>query len=163
MDLKHQHYDIKVFGRPGERFFQIADDDPKPVSLTQDDKDGSIISLGEDSAEIQLAIKGERVYIHAFGRNFSLRIVDPVEQAAQASVGKGNRTRAPMPGTVVEVNVAPGDHVEKGQALLIIESMKILTVIQAPRAGEISQVHYLAGETFDKNAVLVTLTEQEES
>jgi len=163
INLKDQQYDVTVFGRPGERFLQIGDESPKPVSLTGKDKDAHFITLGETTTQIQLASKGERVYIHAFGRTFHLRIVDPVEQAAQASGGRGNRARAPMPGTVVEVNVEPGDHVEKGQALLTIESMKILTVIPAPRKGEVSRVHFTAGDTFNKNAVLVTLAEEEES
>ena len=161
--LNHEEYDVTVFGRPDERFFQIGDDSPKPVLLTEKDKDGHFITLGETTTQIQLASKGDRVYVHAFGRTFQLRIVDPVEQAAQASGVKGSRARAPMPGIVVEVNVVPGDPVEKGQALLTIESMKILTVIPAPRKGEVSRVHFAAGDTFDKNAVLVTLAEEEES
>jgi len=163
IDLKKQQYEVTVFGRPEDRFLQVDEGTPHPVSLTFDGNEGHIIQLGENSTTIQLASKGERVYVHAFGRTFSLRIVDPVEQAAQASGGRGNRARAPMPGTVVEVNVVSGDHVEKGQALLTIESMKILTVIPSPRNGEVAQVHFAAGDTFDKNAVLVTLVEKEEA
>ena len=40
--------------------------------------------------------------------------------------------------------------------------MKILMVITAPRDGEVSQVHFEPRDTFDKNAVLVTLREKEE-
>jgi 3-methylcrotonyl-CoA carboxylase alpha subunit len=162
IDLQKQQYEVTVFGRPGDRFLQVDDGDPLPVSLSVDENEGRIIQLGEHRAAIQLASRGERVYVHAFGRTFSLRIVDPVEQAAQASGGRGNRARAPMPGTVVEVNVTPGDHVEKGQTLLTIESMKILTVIPCPRSGKVAEVHYAVGDTFDKNAVLVTLVEEEE-
>jgi 3-methylcrotonyl-CoA carboxylase alpha subunit len=163
INLKQHQYDVTVFGRPNDRFLQIGQDTPKPVSLTRNDEGDYIITHGETSAHIQLASKGENVYIHAFGRSFSLYILDPVEQAAQASGKRDNRARAPMPGTVVEIHVAPGDPVEKGQALLTIESMKILTVIPAPRKGEVFQVHFAPGDTFDKNAVLVTLIEEEGS
>ena len=110
-----------------------------------------------------MAVKGETAYIRAFDRTFTLRIVDPVEQAAQEAGGSSSNTaRAPMPGMVVEVQVAAGDQVTKGQPIITIESMKILTLITAPRGGEVSQVHFEPGDTFDKNAAQVTLTEKEE-
>ncbi|MCP4574956.1 MAG: acetyl-CoA carboxylase biotin carboxyl carrier protein subunit, partial [Deltaproteobacteria bacterium] len=51
----------------------------------------------------------------------------------------------------------------KGTPMMTIESMKILTIIAAPRDGEISKIHFEPGETFDKNAVLITLTDKEET
>jgi 3-methylcrotonyl-CoA carboxylase alpha subunit len=47
--------------------------------------------------------------------------------------------------------------------MITIESMKILTVITAPRDGMVSDIHFKPGDTFDKSAVLVTLSEQEEA
>ena len=58
--------------------------------------------------------------------------------------------------------MAAGDPVTKGQSMITIESMKILTMITAPRDGEVSQVHVEPGDTFDKNAALITLREKEE-
>ena len=66
-----------------------------------------------------------------------------------------------MPGTVVEINVRDGDRVERGWPLMTIESMKILTVIKAPRNGKITTIHVKTGQTFDKNDLLVTLTREE--
>ncbi len=66
-----------------------------------------------------------------------------------------------MPGVVAEVNVAVGDPVAKGQPLATIESMKILTVITAPRSGKVARIHLDPGQSFEKNAVLVTLAREE--
>jgi len=63
---------------------------------------------------------------------------------------------------VVDVKVAAGDRVIKGQPLMAIESMKILTVISAPRDGNVARVHFEQGQTFEKNAVLVTLSKEED-
>jgi biotin carboxyl carrier protein len=54
--------------------------------------------------------------------------------------------------------VNEGDKVTKGQPMMTIESMKILTVITAPSDGEVSQIHFEPGDTFEKNATLITLT-----
>jgi biotin carboxyl carrier protein len=68
-----------------------------------------------------------------------------------------------MPGVVVETEVAAGDQVTKGQPMITIESMKMLMVINAPMSGEVLCVHFEPGQTFDKSAILVSLTQVEEN
>ena len=143
-------------------YLQVTDGESQPAALTVGTECKYTIQLGDQRADIQMAVKGETAYIRAFDRTFTLRIVDPVEQAAQEAGGSSNIARAPMPGTVVEVQVAAGEAVSKGQPMITIESMKILTVIAATRDGEVSEIHFEPGHTFDKNAALVTLKEKEE-
>jgi len=162
IDLLDEHYTVTVFGEPGERRLQVANGEPQPAALAVGTECQGTIQLGDHRSDIQMAVKGETAYIRAFDRTFTLRIVDPVEQAAQEAGGGSNTARAPMPGTVVEVQVAAGEAVSKGQPLITIESMKILMVITATRDGEVSEVHFEPGDTFDKNAALVTLKEKEE-
>jgi biotin carboxyl carrier protein len=54
------------------------------------------------------------------------------------------------------VGVAPGDVVEEGGALLILEAMKMENVIRSPRAGRIAQVGVVAGKAVEKGETLVT-------
>lgn len=156
-------YDVAVFGPHGSRGVQIGDGEIRAASLDPGEGGESIVRLGEWSAPVRIAVRGDTAFIRAFDRTFSLRVVDPVEQAAQETGGRAGTTRAPMPGVVVEVNVAPGDRVTKGQPLMVIESMKILTVITAPRNGEVARVHFEKGQSFEKNAPLVSLKEKEET
>ena len=162
IDLLDEHYNVTVFGQPGEQYLRVADGQAQPASLTMGAARHGSIQLGDQRADIQIAVKGETAHIRAFERTFILRIVDPVEQAAQEAGGGSDIARAPMPGTVVEVQVAVGEAIIKGQPMITIESMKILMVIQAPRDGEVSEVYFEPGDTFDKNAALVTLKEKEE-
>ena len=162
IDLLDEHHTVTVFGQPGELRLQVANGEPQPAALAVGTECQGTIQLGDHRSDIQMAVKGETAYIRAFDRTFTLRIVDPVEQAAQEAGGGSNTARAPMPGTVVEVQVAAGEAVSKGQPLITIESMKILMVITATRDGEVSEVHFEPGDTFDKNAALVTLKEKEE-
>lgn len=62
---------------------------------------------------------------------------------------------APLPGTVVEIFVKPGDSIEAGQVILIIEAMKMKNSIRSTRAGKIASVRVNAGETVAHKQVLV--------
>ena len=126
IDLLDEHYAVTVLGQPGEQYLQVADGETQPVVFNVGADCHGSIQLGDQRADIQMATKGETAYIRAFERTFTLRIVDPVEQAAQEAGGSTNTARAPMPGTVVEVEVAVGEAVSKGQPMITIESMKIL-------------------------------------
>ncbi|WP_299983316.1 biotin/lipoyl-containing protein [Desulfobacula sp.] len=162
INLLDVHYTVMVVGHPEERWLKVEAGEFQSVAL-KSMKDGQgIILLGEQNVRMKMAVKGETVYIRAFDRTFTLHIVNPVEQAAQETSGPGNTARAPMPGTVVEIDVAVGARVTKGQSMMTIESMKILTVITAPRDGEVVQVHFEPGATFGKNAALITLSKKEE-
>ena len=69
--------------------------------------------------------------------------------------------RAPMPGSIVRLEVAPGDAVSAGQTLLVMESMKMETTLAAPRDGTVAEVHFPIAQSFDRDAVLLTLEPNE--
>ena len=62
-----------------------------------------------------------------------------------------------MPGNILNVNVKPGDNVEKGAVLLILEAMKMENEIMAPEAGTVTSVAVSKGATVQSGDVLVTL------
>jgi biotin carboxyl carrier protein len=160
--LLEEHHDVTLYGGPAKRRIQVGEEAPLPAELISGDSMEGLVRLGERNTPMVIAVKGETAYIRAFDRTFTLAVVDPVEQAAQETGGRANSARAPMPGVVVEIKAAAGDRVARGQPLMIIESMKILTVIAAPRDGEVARIHFEPGQCFDKNAVLVTLSDQVE-
>jgi len=62
-----------------------------------------------------------------------------------------------MPGTIVSVEVQPGDTVEVGQDLCILDAMKMNNRIRASRAGTVNAVHVQAGQQVQYGDLLVTL------
>jgi biotin carboxyl carrier protein len=62
-----------------------------------------------------------------------------------------------MPGLVVATLVDPGRVVEKGDLLIILESMKMQNELKAPRGGTINRVRVKAGDSVEQNQVLMTL------
>lgn len=109
--------------------------------------------------EVFIAQRGNRLHIHFDGAVHDLTYVDPVSRFAdEAFLSKSDHLRAPMPGAVVACAVKAGDQVEAGDLLMVIESMKLETPFKAWRAGSIEKVHCAMGKTFDRDAVLLSMT-----
>ena len=64
---------------------------------------------------------------------------------------------APMPGLVVRVLTAPGDEVQAGQGLVVVEAMKMENELRAGAAGRVKAVHAREGQAVEKGTVLVEL------
>ncbi len=67
-----------------------------------------------------------------------------------------NELTAPLPGNVIEVFVKPGDEIEAGQVVVIIEAMKMKNSIRSIRAGKIAEVLVAAGQTVAHKQTLVS-------
>ena len=82
-----------------------------------------------------------------------------VDSAAHEHVKGGGESRvtAPMPGTVIQVNVAPGDRVEARRPLLVLEAMKMETPLVAPYDSTVKAVHVAEGDRVAGGALLVEL------
>jgi biotin carboxyl carrier protein len=65
--------------------------------------------------------------------------------------------KAPMPGKVIEVNVKEGDTILKGDAILILEAMKMENVLKAENDCTIKKVLVKSSESVEKNQILVEL------
>ena len=65
--------------------------------------------------------------------------------------------KAPMPGLVIAIPVEEGQTVEKGDVLLILESMKMQNELKAPRAGKVSRVRVAPGERVEQKQTLLSV------
>jgi len=70
---------------------------------------------------------------------------------------------APMPGTVVRVEVAVGDHVTAGATILALEAMKMEHAIRAPAAGVVAGLPVAVGTQVDSGSVLAVLDDEGDS
>ena len=75
--------------------------------------------------------------------------------AAPAVTGAGQAVSAPMPGTILKVNVTANQSVKEGDVLCVLEAMKMENEILAPKDGTITQVLINKGSTVDTGAPLV--------
>lgn len=82
----------------------------------------------------------------------------PAAAPAPAGVSlSGEVIKAPMPGTILNVKVAPGQAVKAGDILVILEAMKMENEIVAPRDGQVAQIAVSKGNTVDTGAPLLSL------
>ena len=94
------------------------------------------------------------------GYRFEIEVRDPrrwSRKDAARSGGGVQTVAAPMPGKVVRVLAAPGDMVEAGQGLLVVEAMKMQNEMKASRAGRILSIAVKEGATVAAGEVLATI------
>ncbi|KAJ5649934.1 Methylcrotonoyl-CoA carboxylase subunit alpha [Penicillium longicatenatum] len=103
--------------------------------------------------------------IIAFQRGVQYRLVVPRAKWMEKALGMkdvANSVLAPMPCKVLRVEVQAGDVVEKDQPLVVIESMKMETVIRSPHRGTISRVVHKQGDQCKSGTPLVEFAEEQE-
>ena len=88
------------------------------------------------------------------GQLYVLTYVDPLEIAAEGH-SKESSLLAPMPGRVIAQLVRPGDRVEKGAPLMVLEAMKMECTIHAPAAGNVESFHFAVGDQVTEGAELL--------
>ncbi|MER8187654.1 biotin carboxylase N-terminal domain-containing protein [Kitasatospora sp. NPDC094015] len=101
-----------------------------------------------------LGLDGDAWAVHAH---------DPVADRTAAGATQHGALTAPMPGTVTVVKAAVGEQVKRGQALLVLEAMKMEHVIAAPYDGTVSELRATAGGTVAMDELLAVVTATEEA
>jgi 3-methylcrotonyl-CoA carboxylase alpha subunit len=116
------------------------------------------ITLGGERHTLSVYLLGERVAVFGAAGSQDLQEIDPIAHAGEAAGGAGRLT-APMPGKVIAFHVKPGDTVTAGQALAVMEAMKMEHTISAPRAGTVAELMYAVGDQVAEGGELLRLSE----
>lgn len=110
-------------------------------------------------------MKAYRVNVNGNVYEITLEVIDkseikeqPAKAEASTPVQAGDKTiSAPMPGTILKVNVANGQTVKKGDVLMILEAMKMENEIMAPADATVASVNVNQGASVEAGTVLCTL------
>ena len=128
---------------------------PPDVSIARADYGGQLkVEVSGTSHLAHVTKVGDDWWLHMDGRIHVVRMHEPGSSETESTQGGMS---APMPGTILEILVKQGQRVREGQDLVVMEAMKMEHRIQAPRAGEITRLHYSVGDRVDMGATLVEI------
>ncbi len=132
-----------------------------PVALVEERKGEARLIVDGRSEPVVYVVDGDMVHVHLGGQSYVVRYIDLLVALSGVADDAGhNVARAPMPGVVLSVRVSVGERVSTETVVAIIESMKLETAIRASQDGVVEKIHVREGESFDRDAVLVTLSQQ---
>ena len=132
------------------------------ITATVTPRDGRLTIIAEGTEfPATVVADGEDRHVFCGGLHRTLVLIDPLAHAG-AEEAHGGHLMAPMSGTVVAVMVKPGDRVDKGAPLMILEAMKMEHTIAAPAAGVVTAVNFRAGDRVKEGADLADVDEVDE-
>jgi biotin carboxyl carrier protein len=160
-DIGGKRHAIWLSRSPEGYRLALAEGGSAAVSLAQTRGGEGSLTVDGSSEPIAYVVQGDTVHIHLRGKSYAVRYVDPlVALEVEADAAGHHIARAPMPGVVVSVKAVIGERVAAGTVVAVIESMKLETAIRAAQDGIVEKIHVRAGESFDRDAALVTLSRE---
>ena len=118
------------------------------------------LQWGEQRLRAQVYAEKDQLHVFADVGSASVHFVNPLAHAAQGSAVSGNLS-APMPGKLLSFAVKVGDTVKAGQALAVMEAMKMEHTVAAPADGTVAELLYAPGDQVNEGAPLLRLESQE--
>jgi biotin carboxyl carrier protein len=131
--------------------------DGHATTIASGPADGEIVlRRGERQTRLFAVNAGDVTWVFHEGRTYEATV--EAEGAARRRTPHAHGSlMAPMPATVIAVNVTPGDAVKSGDVLVLLEAMKMELPLRAEGAGVVAAVHCRAGDLVQPNVPLVDL------
>ena len=116
-----------------------------------------LVRQGTSSHVAYAVVSGRETWVFFDGRTFLVGSPDAARTRA-SSTDDADALAAPMPATVLKIEVAPGQSVTKDSLLVMLEAMKMELPIRAPRDGRVTAIHCRVGEIVQPGVPLLEIT-----
>lgn len=134
------------------------------IKILEDDNGFTYIVYNDKKYLAEIIEKNQNKYtVLINGISYTFTIESPFSYErkkfldSQTPVSKIEQVEAPMPGKIVEIFCEPNQEVKEGEALLILEAMKMQNEINSPVAGKIKQIHVKVNDTVNKEDIMVEI------
>lgn len=164
MKLKRNNEIIEVDTKlsDGKLIGQVND---KELTITILSSEVNVIKLlhNNEIKEAVYAQDRDKYYVQIDGKQYIFNKVEDEEEVISGS-GESDDIEniiPPMPGTIIKVNVAVGDEVKEGDAVIVVEAMKMETNLYTRISGKVTKVNAKEGDRVDSDTVLVVIEKVE--
>jgi 3-methylcrotonyl-CoA carboxylase alpha subunit len=158
-DLEHAGQPLRAtltYGRDHTLQLAVADAPAQPLTV-QALADELVMGWQGQSVRTRLYWQGDQAHVFTPHGATRLRLVDALAQAGEAAQ-EGGRLSAPMPGKIIDFLVKAGEKVAQGQALAVMEAMKMEHTIAAPADGVVDELLYAPGDQVAEGAPLLRMS-----
>lgn len=164
MKLKRNNEIIEVYSKKvdGKIIGQVNDNELE-ISLLSSEENIVKILYNNGIKEAVFIEDRDKYYVQIDGKQYIFGKVEDEEDVI-AGVGESEDIEnivPPMPGTIIKVNVAVGDKVKEGDAVIVVEAMKMETNLYTRITGKVTKVNAKEGDRVDSDTVLVVIEKEE--
>jgi biotin carboxyl carrier protein len=161
-------FEIEVQPGLGDHYSLTMHDQQVEADFFDVDRLGQYaVRVGDHSYAVSIEESDQQhLSVTIAGISFAIKVLDEQEKTAASLSTARPKTevmKASMPGIVIEVRVKPGDAVEAGQGILILEAMKMQNELATIQAGVVEEVFVKAGDTVAANQALAKINPFPES
>ena len=153
INIDDQVFDLN---REDIKNLNLIENGDKSLHLLQDNQSNHISIVHTDFANKKLTLEIN-------GNPYEITIEDEYDQLVKkmglssGGAQKLTNIKAPMPGLVLDILVEPGQAIQKGDQLLILEAMKMENVLKAEGEGVVKSIEVVKGATVDKGQVMIEM------
>lgn len=163
IDGEEYYLDLRREGAEAAYQLQAADSirsDSGTASIVETQAGVYSVLIGDRSFEVRIAGSDSPVAVWVGQRRYLVSTADARDSAGRrksaGAVGPQD-IRAQMPGKVISILVSPGDQVESGQGLIVVEAMKMQNEMRSPKDGIVFKIQAVAGATVAQGEVLMVI------
>jgi len=149
-----REFDVEIIAREGSQVRARIDGVEVTAHLEPVADGSTMIRVADRHVRVFGARLRNAILVGAGPASFEFVTVEGRIGAARHGLAAPEVT-APMPGKVLKILVAEGDTVENGQALAVLEAMKMETTLYAEAVATVKKIHVAAGQMVDHGAVII--------
>ena len=157
--LDNQIYKVNIEEEDNNVVVEINGEE-YPVEYTRLDENLYSIIINGKSFTIGTFKQGKQVQVFHGGNLYELESISERELSRSGGIGSGLEIISPMPSRVVKLLKNEGDDVAEGEAVVVVEAMKMESELKALQAGKIKSIKVSEGDAVEAKTLLVVLSEE---
>jgi acetyl/propionyl-CoA carboxylase alpha subunit len=158
--VRGRDFEVRTFPSGATSVAGVGGDDEATVYVVKANGDGRVmVEVAGRRYQAEAVRVGGDCWVHVNGRAYLVQVSDASGQRARTRAHVHDILAAPMPATVVRLDVAVGDEVGEGQVLLVLEAMKMQMPLKAPHRAVVRTIGCAVGDLVQPQVALIELDE----